>query len=124
MRDYRKLEVWKKAHAFVIDIYRRTAFELPMEEQSDLVGQIKKAAYFIPVNIMEGCSKWTNRDFCRCLIRALASAHEAEYGLLLMQEMNYFEIDFLQPLLREIGEIKAMLTAFINFHQQSKRKRL
>jgi hypothetical protein len=53
MQDYRKLLVWEKAHA-VATMVHRLSTEIPKQENSGLIGQIRRAALSIPANIAEG----------------------------------------------------------------------
>jgi len=57
MRDFRKLQVWEKAHQLVQAVYKVTA-HFPRTELYGLVSQMRRAAVSIPTNIAEG-SSWT-----------------------------------------------------------------
>ncbi|WP_312923729.1 four helix bundle protein [Empedobacter brevis] len=63
MQDYKKLKVWNRSHLLVLDLYNIVNL-FPKEEQFGLVSQIKRAASSIPANIVEGCGRNTNKDFC------------------------------------------------------------
>ena len=56
MKDFRKLEVWQKAHGLVLAVYRETT-GFPKEEIYGLTGQVRRAAVSIPANIAEGCGR-------------------------------------------------------------------
>jgi four helix bundle protein len=56
MRDFRKLQVWEKAHQAVLAIYNETA-HFPTTETYGLVSQMRRAAVSIPTNIAEGCGR-------------------------------------------------------------------
>lgn len=74
MRDYKKYEVWKNAHALVLLIYSDVIKKMPQGERYDLTSQIKRAAYSIPLNIVEGCGRNTDKDFAHFLDNALGSS--------------------------------------------------
>ena len=112
MQDYKELHVWKKAHQFVIDLYKNTA-SYPKEEIYNLTSQIKRAACSIPANIAEGCGRFTQKDFASFLQNALGSAHEVEYFLLLSRDLGYITPNQYELLNNEISEVKAMLISFI-----------
>ena len=57
MRDYRKLQVWEKAHELVLFVYKNVIIAYPKHEQFDLCSQSKRAAYSITLNIVEGCGR-------------------------------------------------------------------
>jgi four helix bundle protein len=78
MRDYTKIEVWKKAHEMVLHVYQHVLPALPSHEKYDLHSQIKRAAYSVPLNIAEGAGRSTEKSFAHFLDMALGSAHELE----------------------------------------------
>lgn len=49
MRDYQKLDVWKKAHLFTLQVYREILPIMPIEEKFALTQQIRRATYSIPL---------------------------------------------------------------------------
>ena len=78
MIDYRKYNVWQKAHQLVLDTYSVTAM-FPKTEQFNLISQINRAAVSIPTNIAEGCGRQTQKELIRFLYISSGSAHELEY---------------------------------------------
>ncbi|MDP2039455.1 MAG: four helix bundle protein, partial [Ignavibacteria bacterium] len=88
MRDFRKLQIWERAHNLVLKIYETTKL-LPKEELYGLTSQIRRAAVSIPTNIAEGAGKDSNKDFVRYLNIALGSLSEVQYLLFLIKELNY-----------------------------------
>ena len=123
MRDYRNLEVWEKSHAFVMDVYRSVDFISPGEECADIIKHVKKAAFLIASNIIEGCGKFSNREFSRNLMAALACANEAEYGLILLSDLEGSKNQTYEELLSAISEIKDLLMIFMKVVKGSRRKR-
>lgn len=51
MRPHRKLDVWKEAVGFVVDVYQATR-SFPKTEQYALADQLRRAAVSIPCNIV------------------------------------------------------------------------
>jgi four helix bundle protein len=47
--NYKELEVWQKAHEFVLDVYKVTK-EFPREEIYGLTSQFRRAAVSIAAN--------------------------------------------------------------------------
>jgi len=43
MRDYKKLEVWKRAHLMTTFVYKDVVVQLPKDEMFALVSQMKRA---------------------------------------------------------------------------------
>ncbi len=89
MQDYRKLEVWQKAHQMTLFVYKVTQ-SFPTNEQYNLTSQMRRSAYSIPMNIAEGCGKASNPDFARYLDISLGSASELDYQVLLAYDLNRY----------------------------------
>src|SRR5437879_6994881 len=66
MKDFRKLQVWEKAHQLALTLYHVTA-SFPRDETYGLTTQIRRSASSIPSNIAEGCG----RDWDAELLRRL-----------------------------------------------------
>ena len=113
MRDYQKLDVWKKSHVMVLHVYKNILPLLPAHEKHDLHSQIKRAAYSVPLNIVEGAGRRTEKDFAHFLDNALGSVQELEYACFLAKDLEYFEESNYLELYKMIGEVKAMLIGLI-----------
>ena len=113
MRDYRKYDIWEKAHQLVLFVYKELLPCLPKTEQYDLASQMKRAAYSIPMNIAEGCGRNTDKDFLHFLDMALGSAHELEYIALLAFDLKYLDDQKHKDLFLRLNEVKAKLIKLI-----------
>ena len=112
MQDYRKLEVWRRAHQLTLQVYRCSA-SFPREEVYSLTSQIRRAAASIPANIVEGCGRESNADFARFLQIAVGSAHELEYHLLLAKDLTYLSEQDHNRVTSETAEVKKMLSGLL-----------
>lgn len=92
MKDFRKLEVWQKAHGLVLSVYRETT-SFPKEEIYGLTSQIRRAAVSIPANIAEGCGRNGDPDLAHFLQMAAGSASELSYELGLARDLGYLTAD-------------------------------
>lgn len=115
MRDYQKLDVWKKAHLFTLQVYKEILPIMPIEEKFALTQQIRRATYSIPLNIVEGSGKNTDKDFVHYLDNALGSTKEIEYAFILIRDLAYISLAVYEAVNKSVNEIKAMLIAFIKF---------
>jgi four helix bundle protein len=113
MQDFKKLQVWEKAHSLVLSVYRISQ-PFPKAEQFGMTSQLRRAAYSIAANIAEGCGKQSNLEFARYLHISLGSANETEYFLLLAHGLEYLKKEEYENLNFQINEIKAMLISLIN----------
>lgn len=113
MRNYKKYDVWGKAHQLVLFVYKDVLPCLPKSEQYDLASQMKRAAYSIPMNIAEGCGRHSDKDFVHFLDMVLGSVHELEYVALLAFDLKYFDKSKHEDLLLRLNEVKAKLINLI-----------
>jgi len=85
-RDHKKLRVFQLANTLVKKVYAETV-ELPPEERYGLQSQLRRAAVSAAVNIVEGCSRRTTKDYTRFLEISLGSAQETKYLLEIAEEL-------------------------------------
>ncbi len=111
MRDFRKLQVWQKAHQMALAVYRATA-HFPRTEVYGLVSQMRRAAVSIPTNIAEGCGRAGEAELARFMGIAMGSTSELDYELVLAHELGFLEQNEHDQLSQTVEEIKRMLTAF------------
>ena len=111
MRDFKKIQVWQKAHELTLKIYKITK-AFPDDERFGLVSQTRRATASIPTNIAEGAGRETQTEFARFIHIASGSASEVEYQLLLAHELGYISDEEYPHLEKEISEIKRMLYGF------------
>jgi four helix bundle protein len=112
LRDFRKLKIWERSHAFTLNIYKITK-SFPKEELYGITSQIRRAAASIPTNIAEGCGKQTEKEFARYLSIAAGSTSETEYLLTLSLDLKYLNESISKELITEINEIKKMLNGLL-----------
>lgn len=111
MRDFRKIQVWERAHQFALQVYKITS-SLPKEELYGLTSQMRRAAMSIPSNIAEGCGRDTQTELARFIHIASGSASELEYQLIPAHDLGYIRDELYPNLNAEINEIKRMLVGF------------
>ncbi len=112
MRDFKALNVWRKAHQLTLAVYKAAA-GFSKEEMYGLTSQIRRAASSVPTNIAEGCGRGTTPDFARFLHIALGSASELEYHLILTHDLGLLPDEAYQHLTDETIQVKKMLAALI-----------
>jgi len=115
MRDYKKLDVWKKAHLTYLFIKKDIVPRLPKEERFELTAQLNRAALSIPLNIVEGCGRFTDKDFAHFLDTALGSTNEVDYCCFVALELNYITDEKYELVNNLINEVRAMLISFLKF---------
>jgi four helix bundle protein len=110
--DFRKLRVWKKAHALALNA-DRVAAAIRGAGHSSLRTQLNRAAMSIPTNIVEGRAKKSDEDFARYLGYALGSATELEYHIMMARDVGEISDDDFDSLHRQVITIKRMLHGLI-----------
>jgi four helix bundle protein len=91
-RDYKKIIAWQRAHQLTLEVYQCTN-GFPSDERFGLTIQLRRAAYSVPANIVEGTSRESHKDYLRFLTVSLGSLKEVEYFLLLSRDLKYLRSD-------------------------------
>jgi four helix bundle protein len=112
MKDFRDLDVWRKAHSATLAVYRATA-DFPKQELYGLTSQMRRCSASIPANIAEGCGRRGNGEFHRFLTIAMGSASELENHLLLSHDLGFLVLEKFEALTAQVQEIKKMLASLI-----------
>src|SRR3954467_4579820 len=87
-KSFEDVEIWKKAHHFVLDVYRITE-TFPKHELFGLTSQLRRAAVSIPANFAEGFRKPSKREKYRFYSIAIGSLEECRYYLRLVSDLEY-----------------------------------
>jgi four helix bundle protein len=98
MRDYTKIEAWRLADDLTVALYEHTR-SFPREEIYGLTSQLRRAAYSVPANIVEGSSRESKKDYLHFLCISRGSLSETQYFIHLARRLGYFspqETDALQ----------------------------
>jgi four helix bundle protein len=96
--------VWRKAHEFVLAVYRLTS-AFPKSETYGLAQQMRRAAVSIPANIAEGFTRRGKMDKARFMNIAESSLEESRYYLILVQDLGYGQTDVLRDSLEEVSRV-------------------
>jgi four helix bundle protein len=108
MSDYKRLQVWQKAHALAIHAHR-SALRIRASHYSAVKSQLIRAAMSIPANIVEGRRQESERDFARFLRYSLNSAYELEYHVTLARDIGVIADADAATLIAEGVEVRKML---------------
>ncbi|MDF1814364.1 MAG: four helix bundle protein [Verrucomicrobiales bacterium] len=112
MKDFRQLQIWRRAHQFVLALYSATK-AFPNDELYGLTSQIRRAAVSIPSNIAEGCGRGGDPELARFCRIAMGSASEVEYQLELAKDLSFLSVDTYEALCSDLVDQKKMLNSFI-----------
>lgn len=109
-KSFTDLIVWRKAHEFVLSVYRLTA-NFPKSETYGLVSQFRRAVVSIPANISEGFVKKGKADKLRYYNIAQGSIQECKYYIILSKDLNYSKE---QNTIELLDKVAKLLQAYIN----------
>jgi len=112
MHDFRKLNVWERAHRLTLGLYKATR-SFPREELYGLTSQIRRSAASIGANLAEGCGRAGEREFQRFLLIALGSASALEYHLLLAADLGNLERSVYAQMDTEVTGVKRMIAGLL-----------
>ena len=114
VRDFKDLEVWKKAIEIGNDVYRITK-GFPRDEIYGLTSQLRRAVVSISSNVAEGCGRRTSKNFVGFLHIAMGSIREVESQLIFAEGLGYLSEDELKRLSVELDKLGRMLNGFIGY---------
>ena len=100
VNSFEDLIVWQKSHQLTLEIYRITK-NFPSEEKFGIISQIRRSAYSISANIVEGHSRKSKKEFLHFLSISKGSLEELKYFLILSKDLNYLTIE-------KFGELKSL----------------
>ncbi len=103
-KSFRDLVVWRKGHAFVLDIYRFTS-GFPKSETYGLGSQMRRAAVSIPANIAEGFARRGYGDKVRFMNIAESSLEECRYYLILAENLGFGRTEILGKSAEELSRL-------------------
>ena len=113
MSDFKKLKVWRKAHALALGAHR-IATRIRGSDNASLRSQLIRAAMSIPTNIVEGTGQKSGKEFGRFIGFAVNSASELEYHLMVAHDIGLISASDFEPLTSRTVEVRKMLHGLQN----------
>ena len=90
MQPYGKLKAWEHAHRLFIAVHNATK-SWPRDERYELTSQVRRAAFSVPANIVEGAGRLGPKEFRKGLNIARGSLAEVSYGLHAARDLGYLK---------------------------------
>ena len=112
MRSYESLEVFQRADKLALQIYVLTK-KFPREELFGITSQLRRAVTSIPVNIVEGYTRNSTKEFIQFLNISKASAAETKYWLSFSGKLGYINDPEFTGLIDQTEIFIKMLTKLI-----------
>jgi four helix bundle protein len=111
MQDFKRLDVWAKAHALMLNVNRE--LRCFPREYANLRSQLRRAAESIPTNIVEGSARRSQREFANFLQISFSSCSEVEYHLRVANDYGILKKRAWESLTRDTIEVRMMLSGLI-----------
>ena len=105
--SFENLQVWQKAHAFVLFVYKVTR-QFPTDEKYGLTSQFLRAAVSIQANIAEGYKKIGKSDKLRFFNIAQGSLEECRDYHILSRDLEFLkpnDFDKMRSLIEETSKL-------------------
>lgn len=112
IRTFTQLTAWKKAHRFVLFIYKITK-AFPKEELYGLVNQLRRAVVSITSNIAEGFYRRTANDKNHFYYDSLVSLAEVQNQLIISRDLTYVTNNVFQDLAGNSIEVHKLINGLI-----------
>lgn len=103
---HHKLVAWQRADDLFIEVHQLTQTTFPREEKYELSSQLRRAAYSVPANIVEGLARQFPKERFHFLSIASASLAEVGYGLHAARRLGYLlpeQYDALELKVRQVA---------------------
>jgi len=107
-RNIKNYEVFKLSHQMVLRIYAVTK-KFPADEKFGLTSQLRRSAYSIPMNLIEGGARLGEGEFRQAVNIAVGSCAEVEYQLELAKDLTYLSAEEFIALQANYNSIGKML---------------
>jgi len=107
----------------VLKIYEITK-KFPKDEQFSLRAQLRRSAYSIPSNIIEGAARRSHKEFVYFLDIARASCEEIKYQLFLCKDLGYITNQDYESLNSQYEKVGMMLSKLIKKIKASSGERI
>lgn len=116
-QPHENLVAWQRADDLCVSIYQLTK-HFPPSEQYRLTSQLRRAAFSVPANIVEGYAFPRSPTRLRHLRIAIASPAEVGYALHFAKRVGYLKSDAWKTIDAEVRRTAAPLQGLVR--QQSK----
>jgi four helix bundle protein len=109
MKSVEDLDVFKLSHQLALEIYEITK-RFPQHEKFGLISQMRRSAYSIPMNLLEGSHRLSTKEYRQFVGIARGSAGEMKYQLLLARDLKYMSNDQYLEFIGRYERVSQMLT--------------
>lgn len=116
-KEFYDLEVWKKAHQLVLDVYKLTS-SFPSEEKYGITSQLQRAVTSITANIAEGYSRYHFRDRIKFYYNSRGSISEVQNFLIIARDLEFISANTFSQIFPRFDEARKMLNGLIDHNSK------
>jgi four helix bundle protein len=117
--DFKNLKVWRKAHALALNVHR-ASLKIRGAQFVSLRGQLTRAAFSIPTNVVEGNGQESPQQFARFVRFSLNSSSEFEYHLIAARDVEVMTATDFKSLTAQTIEVRKMLYGLLRHLERAK----
>ncbi len=110
---HHSLIAWQRADDLFIRLHLLTLKQFPAFEKFELGGQLRRAAYSVPANIVEGFARRSGRSRLNFLNIAESSLAEVGYCVHAAHRLGYINDDLAGELEKDVNGVGAPLTGLV-----------
>jgi len=110
---HHSLVAWQRADDLFIKLHLLTTKKFPASERFELGSQLRRAAYSVPANIVEGFSRRYRRARLHFLNISEGSLAEVGYCVHVAHRLGYVDDELLKELEKEINGVGAPLVGLV-----------
>ena len=110
---HHSLVAWQRADDLFTKLHLLTLKQFPAFEKFELGSQLRKAAYSVPANIVEGFARRSGKSRLNFLNIAEASLAEVGYCLHVAQRLGYISDDLAGELEKDVNGVGAPLAGLV-----------
>ena len=108
-QDFMKLEVWKRAHILVLEIYKY-AKKLPeCDQEYGIAYDVCQTALEVPAGIARSCSFEEAEEFRECMEEARMALRQVDMQLMVMRDLGHLSKAECERLLEMSQEVRELL---------------
>lgn len=111
-RNYQNMEIYHLSYNLALALYKATE-HFPAHEQSNIISQIRRSATSMPLNIAEGSTKKSEKEFLAYLNYSYGSAKEIEVLLRLSKDLGYISSEEHRSLAQSLDAFNAKIFLFL-----------
>jgi len=116
---HHSLVAWQRADDLFVELHRLATKEFPASERFELGSQLRRAAFSVPANIVEGFARRHRSVRLNFLNIAESSLAETWYALHAARRLGYVTDERFKALEEKLNAVGAPLTGLIRSIQHS-----